>query len=155
MPRVQIYDHLLEPIGTRLQRDTRFARINIFYDRDDDEIVASTLMPAINYFLQPDWEDETRGSNTASLQDRRIRATIGFNLWAYDPDRARLDKVLFDISGNLIDWLRESTDFDRTNGVAVVGNIRWTPVAAHVEDNNVVGVQRVVADFELYIGAGI
>ena len=155
MPSFEIFDHLLQPISDRLEADPRFEGVKIFYDRRDDEIVESSLMPAINYFLQSDWEDITRGSNTASLRDRKLTISIGFGVWAFDINKGKLDRALFHIAGNLIDWLRENTEFDRTNGVAVIGTIRWTPVAAFGEDNNMVGTQRIVAGFELYSGAGI
>lgn len=155
MSSFEIYDHLLAPILDRLEADVRFEGIHIFYDRRDEEIAASNELPAINYFLQPDWEDITRGSNTASLRDRKLTANIGFGIWAFDTSKGRLDQALFHIAGNLIDWLRENTDFDRTNGVAIVGPLRWTPVADFGSENNLIGTQRISAAFELYSGAGV
>lgn len=155
MPSFEIYDHLLAPIMEKLEADPRFEGVKVFYDRQDDEIVEPSLMPAINYFLQPDWEDITRGSNTASLQDRKLTVNIGFGIWAFDINKAKLEQALFHIAGNLIDWLRENTEFDRTNGVSLSGSLRWTPVAAFGKDNNLIGTQRIVATFELYSGAGV
>jgi len=155
VPSFEIYDHLLAPIMEKLEADERFEGVKIFYDRRDDEIVESSLMPAINYFLQPDWEDVTRGSNTASLRDRRLTVNIGFGIWAFDTSKGRLDQALFHIAGNLIDWLRENTEFDRTNGVSLSGSLRWTPVEAFGDENNLVGCQKIVANFELYSGAGV
>lgn len=155
MPSFEIFDHLLAPIMAALEGDTRFEGINVFYDRRDDEIVSSGDMPAINYFLQPDWEDATRGSNSASLNDRKLTVNLGFGVWAFDTDKARLDRALFQIMGNLIDWLRENTDFDRVNGVFLSGTLRWTPVEAFGDENNLVGTQRITAQYELYSGKGI
>lgn len=157
MPLFDIMGQLIRPLGERLKSDVRFGAggIHVFYDRVDDEIVEQRLMPAVNYFLQPDWEDITRGSNTATLNTRKLTALIGFGLWSFALDKEKLDEALFLMAGNLIDFLRESTDFDRTTGVAVVGPIRWTPVAAFGEDNNLVGTQRVIATMELFSGAGV
>lgn len=157
MPLFDIMGQLIRPLGERLKSDVRFGAggIHVFYDRVDDEIVEQRLFPAVNYFLQADWEDITRGSNTVTLQDRKVTATIGFGLWSFALDKEKLDEALFLMSGNLLDFLREATDFDRTTGVAVIGPIRWTPVAAFGEDNNLVGTQRLVATFELFSGAGV
>ena len=92
MPNFEIYDHVLAPILEKLDGDPRFEGVHVFYDRRDDEIVPSSEMPAINYFLQADWEDITRGSNSASLQDRRLTVNIGFGVWAFDTDKGRLDR---------------------------------------------------------------
>lgn len=155
MPTFDIMGQLIRPLGERLKADVRFEGVKIFYDRKDDEIVESSLMPAVNYFLQADWEDVTRGSNTVTLNDRKMTAQVGFGLWAFALDKEKLDEALFLMAGNLIDFLRESTDFDRETGVAVVGPIRWTPVAAFGEDNNLVGTQRIVATLELFSGRGV
>lgn len=157
MPQFDIMGQLIRPLGERLISDERFgvAGIKVFYDRKDDEIVEQNLMPAVNYFLQPDWEDITRGSNTATLNDRKVTAQIGFGLWAYAIDKEKLDAALFEMAGNLLDFLREATDFDRITGVAVIGTIRWTPVAVFSEDNNMVGTQRIIAPFELFSGRGV
>lgn len=155
MPNFDPYNHLIVPLHDKLSTDPRFAGIEIFYDRSADEIVAHSMMPSINYFLQNDWEDVARGSNTASVTDRTVRALVGFGAWAFDTNRARLDEALFQIVGNLIDFIRENTDFDRHNGVAVSGSIRWTPVGIVSEDNNIVGLQVIVVPFELYSGQGV
>ena len=157
MPMFDIMGQLIRPLGERLKSDPRFGvgGIHVFYDRRDTEIVEQRLMPAVNYFLQPDWEDITRGSNTASLNDRKLTAQVGFGLWSFAIDKEKLDEALFLMAGNLIDFLREATDFDRTTGVAVIGPIRWTPVAAFGEDNNMTGTQRIIATLELWSGAGV
>ena len=56
-----IYDFILRPIFERLEADTRFSGVKIFYDGDDDEIVEHSLMPAINYYLLPmGWEEDRK-----------------------------------------------------------------------------------------------
>ena len=149
MPTFSIYSDMIVPIGESIQRDPRFSRIKVYYDRTNDRVVPRDQMPAINYFLEPGWQDVTRGTGAFSLQNRKMTAYFGFACWAYDTIPARLDKNLFEMSGDLLDFFRETRELDRVRGIVSLDQIRWD-VNYSSEDNNLVGSQRLIVGFECF-----
>lgn len=149
MPVFNIYENMIVPLGESLQRDPRFGGIHIFYDRTNDRVPPRDQMPAINYFLEPGWRDTTRGTGAVSLQNRKMIAYFGFACWAYDTLPARLDKNLFDMSGNLLDFFRESRELSREHGICSMDEIQWD-VNYSKEDNYMVGSQRLIVGFDSY-----
>ena len=150
-----IYDLVLRPIFERLEADTRFSGIKIFYDGDDDEIVEHSLMPAINYYLLPmGWEDLARGSSAGTFQHRTFKIRIGFGVWVFDNDAGRRDHAAFQIIEDLKDWLNENRDFDKPNGVFVSGSILME-TAKSQESGGMARGLLLGTEFELFSATGV
>ena len=156
MPVFNIFGDLIEPLGTGLQSDTRFAGLNIFYDRTEERIVPRENMPAINYFLETPWQDVARGSVGASLQTRRMYVTLGIGVWCYDAESAAaLDAQLFAISGDVADFLREHTEFNTALGIYLRHDVPMTfDMDYSTDDGGPVGTHKVTCPFEIYSGLG-
>lgn len=153
MATFNIFANVITPVGERLQRDPRFAGINIFYDRTAEHLVPRDLSPAINYFLESPWEDLTRGSGAFSLNTRRLLARFGFGLWVYGGNNAaKTDEALFQISGDLFDFFRDNRDFDNTNGVFIGDEIRWDVDYSGDETGLFLATQKLSVEFELLSG---
>lgn len=151
-PTINIYKHLIEPIGQRLQDDPRFSGVKVFYDTDE---VAFTEMPAIEYYVDSPWEDEARGSGSYSLQTRKLTAKMAFSVWVFDgSSRARMDEALFQIGGLLMDFIHGGREWDSTNGVSVTNTpLIWDVVRPETE-TGFVGMHRIVAEFQIFSGTG-
>ena len=155
MPTFNVYSHVLVPIKDRLDGDARFRGINVFYDRSEEKIVPHAFMPAINYFVMPTGaEDTTRGSRTGTYQDRRFRLPVGFGIWMFGTPVDKLDRALWETSGDLRDWLSENTDFDRTNGVAILAP-KVVQIDYAGDENGMFGSQLIRCEFEMFSGSGV
>ncbi len=141
------FKNLIEPIGEMLQRDPRFNNVRIFYDRSPEKIPPATTMPCINYFLDAPWEDASRGSGSTSIQARRSNARLGFGIWVCHQNDSELDRQLFDLSSDLMDFLYEHRWWDERNGIAIIGDLVWDVDYTGAE-NGTVGTQRIVVQFE-------
>ena len=147
-PTIDIYRDLIVPLGERLQAEPAFHDVQILYDTDE---ISFAEMPAIEYYVESPWEDIARGSGSYSLQTRRMTARVVFSIWVYDAQsRQRLDEALFHLGGLLIDWLRETTDFNPTKGVGL-GNspIVWQ-VARPETQQGYVGIHTISVEFLVY-----
>ncbi len=153
MATFNVFTDLIVPVGERLQREPRFAGINIFYDRSDDRLVPRENTPAINYFLEAPWEDLMRGSGSFSVNNRRMVARLGFGIWVYGGSTAaQTDQVLFGISGDLFDFFRERRDFNRTRGISIKDEIRWDVDYSGDETNIFLATQKLSVEFEFFSG---
>ena len=139
----------------RLKQDDRFQGVKVFYDRSRERIVDMSAMPAINVFLEAPWEDIARGSGAYSLQTRKMAVRIGFGVWACGGDPDKMDESLFMMSGYLMDFLRDSVEFDRTAGIFVDAGepLRWDVDYSGAE-SDLVGTQKISATFEFFSGTG-
>lgn len=152
-PTIDIYQSLLAPIGERLRNDERFAEVKtIIYDADE---ITFGEMPAIEYYVDGTVEDRARGSSAASLQQRWLVLRVTFDVCVYDTVRQQLDEALFHVTGLLLDWLRENTDFNPAAGVG----ISRSPIVVNVQRQNVqgggyMGVHTIVVEFDVYSGPG-
>lgn len=153
MPVFNPYEDIIVPVGEALQTDARFFACKIFYDRTRDRIVPADLMPAINYFLEGPWDDLARGSGSSSLQRRTHTARLGFGVWVCATrDPAYMDSVLFQISGDLLDYFWENRLFNRTKGVCIKDTIRWD-IDYSGNESTLIGTQKLSVEFEI-IGGG-
>lgn len=136
-----------------MREDPRFADVKtIVYDTDE---VGFHEMPAIIYYVQGPWEDVARGSGSYSLQTRRLVVRTSFALWVYDSQsRLRLDEAMFHLGGLLLDFLREGTDFNQSQGVGLTKTPLTWQVARQDTTTGFVGVHTVSAEFELFSGTG-
>lgn len=152
-PTINVYRDLLVPVGTRLSRDPRFAGIMIIYDVEEE--IPFSQLPAIEYYAETPWQDTTRGSGGYSPQTRTLTARIGFNVVVFNAQhREKMEENLFYISGHLLDWLRESKDFDRAAGFAGTNTpITWD-VQRAASDQGYLGVHKIVAEFNCFGGTG-
>ena len=154
-PVINVYTLLVVPLGERMQQDPRFRDVkNIIYDTDE---IAFDQMPAIEYYVDSPWTDNQRGTGAYSLQTRRLVTRIAFTIWIFDAkSRARMDHALFQISGLLLDFLHDNTEFDRTNGVLIDMSVplTWEVIRPGTEAG-FVGVNRVIAQFHIYSGTGL
>ena len=157
MATFDIYGHLIEPAIKALQADPRLSALNkIYYDRTDDRQPPRETMPCMNIFFDPRVEDANRGSGSYSVQTRRMYVRIGFAVWCYSSkSEADLDEQLFGISGDVLDWFREHTEFDQTRGIFVRADV---PIEIAIDyqggENAFVGSQKISVSFELYGGSG-
>lgn len=155
MATFNVYDLVLVPIGERLRGDSRFAGINVFYDRSEDKVVPHAFWPAINYFVMPTGaEDLARGSRTGTFQDRRFRLPVGFGIWMFGATPDTLDRALWETSGDLCDWLNENVDFDRTNGVSILGP-KVVQIDYGGDENGMAGDQLIRCEIEMFSGSGV
>ncbi len=155
MANFNVYDFVIVPIGEKLRGDSRFSGINVFYDRSEEKIVPHAFWPAINYFIMPTGaEDTMRGSRTGTFQDRRFRLPVGFGIWMFGAQPDALDRALWGTSEDLRDWLSENVDFDRTNGVAILGP-KIVRIDYAGDENGMAGDQLVTCEFEMFSGSGV
>lgn len=156
MGTINPYVDLIVPLNDRLSRDTRFAGINIFYDRSSTRSVPRNDCPAINFWLQGPWEDVMRGSGSYSLQSRWMDLTMGFGIWVYGGNSpAELDQQLFQVSSDLFDFFRDNIEFNQPQGIVIDGRvpIRWD-LDYSGDENNILGTQRLLVAFKIYSGSG-
>lgn len=152
-PSISVYRDLIAPIGERLRADERFVELkNIVYDSDE---VGFAEMPALVYYVETPWEDVARGSGSYTLQTRRLTVRMVFTLWVYDAQsRQRMDEAMFHLGGLLLDWLREQTDFDSSQGVGLgKAPLVWQVARPDTKEGHV-GVHSISAEFEIYSGTG-
>lgn len=109
MAKFNPYTEIISPVIEALQADPRFAGVNIFYDARKAK-VPEDLMPAINCFWLPPGQDTARGSQASSLQTRREWLSLGFCCWNTGPD-ASADQSVWEMAGNIKDWMHEHVDF--------------------------------------------
>ena len=154
MGTFNVYDHLIVPLNEKLEGDQRFAGMKIIYDRTADRQVPRDLMPAINFFFESPFDDLTRGSGAYSLQARRMTVRLGFGIWIFDSKSpASLDRALFQVSSDLLDFFREMVDFDQPRGIAINQNIR-VDVDYSGDETGMVGTQKLAVEFEFMGGQG-
>lgn len=148
MPRFDVWNHLIKPIGEQLQRDRRFGELRVFYDRAGDN-VPRELMPCIQYFLEAPMSDIARGSSVVSLQRRQVTINLSFVVWIYETDNAKLDEALFQVFGDLNDFFWEKRNFDPTHGVTLQGDISGD-VDFQGDENGIVGTHKWNTEFIFY-----
>lgn len=141
------YEHLIVPIGEQLQKDPRFRHVKIFYDRTPDRFVPPDQCPAINYFLEGPWSDDSRGTGATSLKVRMAKVRLGFGVWANHNDPKILDKQLFGLSSDLFDFFYERQNFDAVRGILISGDIPWD-IDYNGLENSMHGSQRLLVNFE-------
>ena len=152
MATFEIYDELIEPLYQALREDTRFEGVNLIYDRMGDEPPISK-MPLIQIFLETPWEDASRGSGSYTFQTRRLYVRIGIATFVCDSrSEADLDRHLFHIVGNLLDFIWEKRNW-RT-GVYVRGDqsISWDVAYGRTAQGGMVGAHRLSVQFEMFNG---
>lgn len=141
---------VLKPLGEQLRADPIFQNINIFYDRSPDHNnVTAADCPAINYFVDAPWRDESFGSHSATWNVRRAYLTVGFGVWYFDQSADHLDETLFEMSGTLQDWLRTHEIFDQVNAIDILGML---PGQADYfgDENGILGSHKVTAEFRIH-----
>lgn len=153
MPTFNVYRDLIVKVIEALQADVLFEGVHIWYDRNP---VSREEMPAINVFLEQPSEDIGRGSGAYSLQSGKLTISIGFGIWACGGDAAIVAETLWEMAGNLRDWLRNHVDLDRTIGVGldVSRPIRFEYVSFGAESSGIVDSIRVSATFQMFTGPG-
>lgn len=141
------FDHLIDRIGEQLRHDGRFDNVQIYYDRERQPVPADR-MPAITYFLSAPFEDRQRGTGATSMKTRRARIQLGFGIWCYSGESAdELDRQLFGISADLLDWFYENRNYDAIRGILIQDDIAWD-VDYEGGENGIVGTQLLTVNFE-------
>lgn len=149
MPTFNVFTDLIRPLGETLQADPLFNGIKIFYDRTKAKTPPTEIMPCITYFWVTPTEDLMRGSGAASLQLRTQKIPIGFGIWCTAQHPEDLDEQMWDIKGNLEDWLRNFREFDRKKGISVEDAITGD-VDYNGDETCMIGSVLVLAVFRFY-----
>lgn len=152
MAQFNIYEDVLVPIKFRLDADPRFGGrgIKVFYDRTREREVEPSIMPAINYFLEAPWNDQSIGVGAYSVQLRKYTVRVGVALWcANGGDQDLLDEDLHRVGADLLDFFREREYWDPHKQIALAQEITQDFDHAQV-DGIFVGTQKLSLLFDMY-----
>lgn len=151
-PTLNIYDDILLKWHEFLTGDARIGGrdIRVIYTRTEPEELDINLMPYVAYFLERNWNDNAIGSGSYSPQSRRVYIKIGFLLAMMGKDAPTLDKMLFEVGGNLLDILRERQLFDTVKQIIVKGDINWDFDTIAAANGQQIGTQQISFTMEQF-----
>lgn len=153
MGAFDIYQDVLVPIKQKLESDARIGGrgVKVFYDRSQDRVVEPSIMPAINYFLEAPWSDNSIGVGAYSIRNRKFSVRVGIALWMHnngDPDQ--LDADLHSVGADLLDIMRENDYWDSSKQIVLGSDLTIDFDHARSADGVFVGTQKISVLFEMW-----
>ena len=153
MGAFNIYQDILVPIKDKLESDPRIGGrgIKVLYDRTQDRVIEPSLMPAINYFLEAPWSDNSIGVGAYSIRNRKFSVRIGIALWMHnngDPDR--LDADLHMVGSDLMDILRANDYWSAEKQIVLGADLTMDFDHAFGVDGIFIGTQKISVLFEMW-----